>query len=233
MMLSKIKNLFRKKNEPDELVQNSQGLSLEPESEAPKKVNNLLLGSIAAVVIGVLIFAVMSGGDDSTVKSNTNKDSGNVSTASLTSDKLNKLEKAKSNNPSDQKQVDSHEHANEEGIDDHDHDHDHSHEHGDVHATSSVNPNTVVATSQPQPIVLSDEEKEAKEDAKEARNEYKAQVKTRAKEDLDGSRSPIFFTLKQEKEDKKEATSASNTTVENSNDYYNNYSKDNYISVVK
>lgn len=229
MMLSKIKNLFRKKNEPDELVQNSQGLSLEPESEAPKKVNNLLLGSIAAVVIGVLIFAVMSGGDDSTVKSNTNKDSGNVSTASLTSDKLNKLEKAKSNNPSDQKQVDSHEHANEEGVDDHDH----FHEHGDVHATSSVNPNTVVATSQPQPIVLSDEEKEAKEDAKEARNEYKAQVKTRAKEDLDGSRSPIFFTLKQEKEDKKEATSASNTTVENANDYYNNYSKDNYISVVK
>lgn len=228
-MLSKIKNLFRKKNEPDELVQNSQGLSLEPESEAPKKVNNLLLGSIAAVVIGVLIFAVMSGGDDSTVKSNTNKDSGNVSTASLTSDKLNKLEKAKSNNPSDQKQVDSHEHANEEGVDDHDH----FHEHGDVHATSSVNPNTVVATSQPQPIVLSDEEKEAKEDAKEARNEYKAQVKTRAKEDLDGSRSPIFFTLKQEKEDKKEATSASNTTVENANDYYNNYSKDNYISVVK
>lgn len=229
MMLSKIKNLFRKKNEPDELVQNSQGLSLEPESEAPKKVNNLLLGSIAAVVIGVLIFAVMSGGDDSTVKSNTNKDSGNVSTASLTSDKLNNLEKAKSTNSSDQKQMDSHEHANEEGVDDHDH----FHEHGDVHATSNVNPNTVVATSQPQPIVLSDEEKEAKEDAKEARNEYKAQVKTRAKEDLDGSRSPIFFTLKQEKEDKKEATSASNTTVENANDYYNNYSKDNYISVVK
>lgn len=230
-MLSKIKNLFRKNNEPDELVQNPQGLSLEPESEAPKKVNNLLLGSIAAVVIGVLIFAVMSGGDDSTVKSNTNKDSGNVSTASLTSDKLNKLEKAKSTNTSDQKQTDSHEHANEEGMDDHDHEH--GHDHDDVHATSSVNPNTVVATSQPQPIVLSDEEKEAKEDAKEARNEYKAQVKTRAKEDLDGSRSPIFFTLKQEKEDKKEATSASNTTVENANDYYNNYSKDNYISVVK
>lgn len=229
-MLSKIKNLFGKKNELDDVEQNSQSLSLEPESESPKKVNNLVIGSIVAALSGVLIFAIMSGGDDSTVKTNTNKDSGSVSTASLTSDKLKNLDKAKSANPSDQKQMDSHEHSNEEVLDNHDHDHDHNHEHGDVHATSNMNPNTAVATSQPQPIVLSDEEKEAKEDAKEARNEYKSRVKTRAKEDLDGSRSPIFFALKQEK---KEAPTESNTTVENANDYYNNHSKDNYISVVK
>ena len=229
-MLSKIKNLFGKKNELDEVEQNSQSLSLEPESESPKKVNNLVIGSIVAALSGVLMFAVMSGGDDATEKTNTDKDSGNVSTASLTSDKLKNLDKAKSTNPSDQKQMDIHEHSHEEGFDEHDHSHDHNHEHGDVHATSNMNPNTAVATSQPQPIVLSDEEKEAKEDAKEARNEYKSRVKTRAKEDLDGSRSPIFFALKQEK---KETPTESNTTVENANDYYNNHSKDNYISVVK
>ena len=227
-MLSKIKNLFGKKNELDDVEQNSQSLSLEPESESPKKVNNLVIGSIVAALSGVLIFAVMSGGDDATVKTNADKNSGSVSTASLTSDKLKNLDKAKSTNPSDQKQMNSHEHSNEEVLDDHDHDH--NHEHGDVHATSNMNPNATVATNQPQPIVLSDEEKEAKEDAKEAKNEYKARVKTRAKEDLDGSRSPIFFTLKQEK---KEAPTESNTTVENANDYYNNHSKDNYISVVK
>ena len=227
-MLSKIKNLFGKKNELDDVEQNSQSLSLEPESESPKKVNNLVIGSIVAALSGVLIFAVMSGGDDATVKTNADKDSGSVSTASLTSDKLKNLDKAKSTNPSDQKQMDSHEHSNEEVLDDHDHDH--NHEHGDVHATSNMNPNATVATNQPQPIVLSDEEKEAKEDAKEARNEYKTRVKTRAKEDLDGSRSPIFFTLKQEK---KESPTESNTTVENANDYYNNHSKDNYISVLK
>ena len=230
-MLSKIKSLFGKKNEPDEVDQNSQSLSLEPESESPKKVNNLLIGSIVAALSGVLMFAVMSGGDDSTVKTNNDKASDNVSTASLTSDKLKNLDKAKSTN-SNQNQMDSHTHLNEEGLDahDHDHGHDHNHEHGDVHAVSSMNPNATVATSQPQPIILSDEEKEAKEDAKEARNEYKTRVKTRAKEDLDGSRSPIFFTLKQEK---KEAPAVSNTTVENANDYYNNHSKDSYISVVK
>lgn len=227
-MLSKIKNLFGKKNELDDVEQNSQSLSLEPESESPKKVNNLVIGSIVAALSGVLIFAVMSGGDDATVKTNADKDSGSVSTASLTSDKLKNLDKAKSTNPFDQKQMDSHEHSNEEVLDDHDHDH--NHEHGDVHATSNMNPNATVAANQPQPIVLSDEEKEAKEDAKEARNEYKTRVKTRAKEDLDGSRSPIFFTLKQEK---KEAPTESNTTVENANDYYNNHSKDNYISVLK
>lgn len=226
-----LKNFLGKKNNPEEVEQTQKNLDLEPASEEPKKVNRLLIGSIVAALAGVLSFAIFSGGDDATVPSKKNNESSNVNTASVTSDQLKNLENSKnqkSQNPNNA-QTDEHDH-NHDDVDIHDHDHEHVHNHGDVHASGS-NQNVSVGNAQaPAPIVLSDEEKEAKEDAREARSEYKAKVKSRAKEDLEGSRSAIFFSLKQEK---KESQAETTKSVENANDYYNNHSKDNYISVVK
>lgn len=226
-----LKNFLGKKNNPEEVEQTQQNLDLEPTSEEPKKVNRLLIGSIVAALAGVLSFAIFSGGDDATVPSKKNNDSSSVNTASMTSEQLKHLEESKT--PKTQEpnkpQIDEHEHDHGDvDMHDHDHEHEHVHNHGDVHAS---NQNVSVGNTQaPAPIVLSDEEREAKEDAKEARSEYKAKVKSRAKEDLEGSRSAIFFPLKQEK---KEPPTESTKSVENANDYYNNHSKDNYISVVK
>ena len=231
-----LKNFLGKKNNPEEAEQTQQNLDLEPASEEPKKVNRLLIGSIVAALAGVLSFAIFSGGDDATVSSKKNNDSSSVNTASMTSEQLKNLEESKTPKTQDpnKPQIDEHDHDhdhNHDDVDMHDHDHEHVHNHGDVHASGQSNQNVSVGnTLAPAPIVLSDEEKEAKEDAREARSEYKAKVKSRAKEDLDGSRSAIFFPLKQEK---KEAPTETTKSVENANDYYNNYSKDNYISVVK
>lgn len=225
-----LKNFLGKKNNPEEAEQTQQNLDLEPASEEPKKVNRLLIGSIVAALAGVLSFAIFSGGDDATVSSKKNNDSSSVNTASMTSEQLKNLEESKTPKTQDpnKPQIDEHDH---DDVDMHDHDHEHVHNHGDVHASGQSNQNVSVGNTQaPAPIVLSDEEREAKEDAKEARSEYKAKVKSRAKEDLEGSRSAIFFPLKQEK---KEAPTETTKSVENANDYYNNYSKDNYISVVK
>lgn len=229
-----LKNFLGKKNKPEEVEQTQQNLDLEPASEEPKKVNRLLIGSIVAALAGVLSFAIFSGGDDATVPSKKNNESSNVNTASVTSEQLKNLENSKnqkSQNPNNA-QTDEHDHNHDDvDIHDHDHDHEHVHNHGDVHASGQSNQNVSVRNAQaPAPIVLSDEEKEAKEDAREARSEYKAKVKSRAKEDLEGSRSAIFFSLKQEK---KESQAETTKSVENANDYYNNHSKDNYISVVK
>lgn len=229
-----LKNFLGKKNKPEEVEQTQQNLDLEPASEEPKKVNRLLIGSIVAALAGVLSFAIFSGGDDATVPSKKNNESSNVNTASVTSEQLKNLENSKnqkSQNPNNA-QTDEHDHNHDDvDIHDHDHDHEHVHNHGDVHASGQSNQNVSVGNTQaPAPIVLSDEEKEAKEDAREARSEYKAKVKSRAKEDLEGSRSAIFFSLKQEK---KESQAKTTKSVENANDYYNNHSKDNYISVVK
>lgn len=227
-----LKNFLGKKNKPEEVEQTQQNLDLEPASEEPKKVNRLLIGSIVAALAGVLSFAIFSGGDDATVPSKKNNESSNVNTASITSEQLKNLENSKnqkSQNPNNA-QTDEHDH-NHDDVDIHDHDHEHVHNHGDVHASGQSNQNVSVRNAQaPAPIVLSDEEKEAKEDAREARSEYKAKVKSRAKEDLEGSRSAIFFSLKEEKKESQPETTKS---VENANDYYNNHSKDNYISVVK
>lgn len=229
-----LKNFLGKKNNPEEAEQTQQNLDLEPASEEPKKVNRLLIGSIVAALAGVLSFAIFSGGDDATVSSKKNNDSSSVNTASMTSEQLKNLEESKTPKTQDpnKPQIDEHDHDhNHDDVDMHDHDHEHVHNHSDVHASGQSNQNVSVGnTLAPAPIVLSDEEKEAKEDAREARSEYKAKVKSRAKEDLDGSRSAIFFPLKQEK---KEAPTETTKSVENANDYYNNYSKDNYISVVK
>lgn len=231
-----LKNFLGKKNNPEEAEQTQQNLDLEPASEEPKKVNRLLIGSIVAALAGVLSFAIFSGGDDATVSSKKNNDSSSVNTASMTSEQLKNLEESKTPKTQDpnKPQIDEHDHDhdhNHDDVDMHDHDHEHVHNHGDVHASGQSNQNVSVGNTQaPAPIVLSDEEREAKEDAKEARSEYKAKVKSRAKEDLEGSRSAIFFPLKQEK---KEAPTETTKSVENANDYYNNYSKDNYISVVK
>lgn len=225
-----LKKNFRKKNNSEEVEQTQQNLDLEPASEEPKKVNRLLIGSIIAALAGVLSFAIFSGGDDTNVPSKKSNDSSNVNTASVTSDQLKKLENSKNQKSQDpnKSQTDEHDHND---IDMHDHDHEHVHNHGDVHASGQSNQNVSVGNYQaPAPIVLSDEEKEAKEDAREARSEYKAKVKSRAKEDLEGSRSAIFFPLKQEK---KESPTETTKSVENANDYYNNHSTDNYISVVK
>lgn len=227
-----LKNFLGKKNNPEEVEQTQQNLDLEPASEEPKKVNRLLIGSIVAALAGVLSFAIFSGGDDATVPSKKNNDSSNVNTASVTSDQLKNLENSKNQKSQDpnKAQTDEHDH-NDVDMHDHDHEHEHVHNHGDVHASGQSNQNVSVGNTQaPAPIVLSDEEKEAKEDAREARSEYKAKVKSRAKEDLEGSRSAIFFPLKQEK---KEAPAETTKSVENANDYYNNHAKDNYISVVK
>ena len=229
-----LKNFLGKKNKPEEVEQTQQNLDLEPASEEPKKVNRLLIGSIVAALAGVLSFAIFSGGDDATVPSKKNNESSNVNTASVTSEQLKNLENSKnqkSQNPNNA-QTDEHDHNHDDvDIHDHDHDHEHVHNHGDVHASGQSNQNVSVGNTQaPAPIVLSVEEKEAKEDAREARSEYKAKVKSRAKEDLEGSRSAIFFSLKQEK---KESQAKTTKSVENANDYYNNHSKDNYISVVK
>lgn len=229
-----LKNFLGKKNKPEEVEQTQQNLDLEPASEEPKKVNRLLIGSIVAALAGVLSFAIFSGGDDATVPSKKNNESSNVNTASVTSEQLKNLENSKnqkSQNPNNA-QTDEHDHNHDDvDIHDHDHDHEHVHNHGDVHASGQSNQNVSVRNAQaPAPIVLSDEEKEAKDDAREARSEYKAKVKSRAKEDLEGSRSAIFFSLKQEK---KESQTEATKSVENANDYYNNHSKDNYISVVK
>ena len=228
-----LKNFLGKKNNPEE-VEQTQQMDLEPASEEPKKVNRLLIGSIVAALAGVLSFAIFSGGDDATVPSKKNNDSSSVNTASMTSDQLKKLEESKAPKTQDpnKAQTDEHDH-NHDDVDmhDHDHEHEHAHNHGDVHASGQSNQNVSVGNTQaPAPIVLSDEEKEAKEDAREARSEYKAKVKSRAKEDLEGSRSAIFFPLKQEK---KESPSETTKSVENANDYYNNRARDNYISVVK
>ena len=227
-----LKNFLGKKNKPEEVEQTQQNLDLEPASEEPKKVNRLLIGSIVAALAGVLSFAIFSGGDDATVPSKKNNESSNVNTASVTSEQLKNLENSKnqkSQNPNNAL-TDEHDH-NHDDVDIHDHDHEHVHNHGDVHASGQSNQNVSVRNAQaPAPIVLSDEEKEAKEDAREARSEYKAKVKSRAKEDLEGSRSAIFFSLKEEK---KESQTETTKSVENANDYYNNHSKDNYISVVK
>lgn len=227
-----LKNFLGKKNKPEEVEQTQQNLDLEPASEEPKKVNRLLIGSIVAALAGVLSFAIFSGGDDATVPSKKNNESSNVNTASVTSEQLKNLENSKnqkSQNPNNA-QTDEHDH-NHDDVDIHDHDYEHVHNHGDVHASGQSNQNVSVRNAQaPAPIVLSDEEKEAKDDAREARSEYKAKVKSRAKEDLEGSRSAIFFSLKQEK---KESQTEATKSVENANDYYNNHSKDNYISVVK
>lgn len=223
-----LKNFLGRKNNPEEVEHPQQNLDLEPASEEPKKVNRLLIGSIVAALAGVLSFAIFSGGDDAPVSSKKSNDSSNVNTAAMTSEQLKKLEESKTpktQNPNNA-QIDEHDHD-----DMHDHDHEHVHNHGDVHASGQSNQNVSVGNTQaPSPIVLSDEEKEAKEDAREARSEYKAKVKSRAKEDLEGSRSAIFFSLKQEK---KEAPAESTKSVENANDYYNNHSKNDYISVVK
>ena len=229
-----LKNFLGKKNKPEEVEQTQQNLDLEPASEEPKKVNRLLIGSIVAALAGVLSFAIFSGGDDATVPSKKNNESSNVNTASVTSEQLKNLENSKnqkSQNPNNA-QTDEHDHNHDDvDIHDHDHDHEHVHNHDDVHASGQSNQNVSVRNAQaPTPIVLSDEEKEAKEDAREARSEYKAKVKSRAKEDLEGSRSAIFFSLKEEK---KESQTETTKSVENANDYYNNHSKDNYISVVK
>lgn len=228
-----LKNFLGKKNNPKE-VEQTQQMDLEPASEEPKKVNRLLIGSIVAALAGVLSFAIFSGGDDATVPSKKNNDSSSVNTASMTSDQLKKLEESKAPKTQDpnKSQTDEHDH-NHDDVDmhDHDHEHEHAHNHGDVHASGQSNQNVSVGNTQaPAPIVLSDEEREAKEDAREARSEYKAKVKSRAKEDLEGSRSAIFFPLKQEK---KEAPTETTKSVENANDYYNNHATDNYISVVK
>lgn len=228
-----LKNFLGKKNKPEEVEQTQKNLDLEPASEEPKKVNRLLIGSIVAALAGVLSFAIFSGGDDATVPSKNNNESSKVNTASVTSEQLKNLENSKnqkSQNPNIA-QTDEHDHNHDDvDIHDHDHDHEHVHNHGDVHASGSNQNVSVGNTQAPAPIVLSDEEKEAKEDAREARSEYKAKVKSRAKEDLEGSRSAIFFSLKQEK---KESQAETTKSVENANDYYNNHSKDNYISVVK
>lgn len=214
-----LKNFLGKKNNPEE-VEQTQQMDLEPASEEPKKVNRLLIGSVVAALAGVLSFAIFSGGDDATVPSKKNNDSSNVNTASMTSEQLKNLENSKTPKSQD---------PNKAQTDEHDHEHDHNH--GDVHASGQSAQNVSVGNTQaPAPIVLSDEEREAKEDAKEARSEYKAKVKSRAKEDLEGSRSAIFFPLKQEK---KEPPTESTKSVENANDYYNNRATDNYISVVK
>lgn len=228
-----LKNFLGKKNNPEE-VEQTQQMDLEPASEEPKKVNRLLIGSIVAALAGVLSFAIFSGGDDATVPSKKNNDSSSVNTASMTSDQLKKLEESKAPKTQDpnKAQTDEHDH-NHDDVDmhDHDHEHEHAHNHGDVHASGQSNQNVSVGNTQaPAPIVLSDEEREAKEDAREARSEYKAKVKSRAKEDLEGSRSAIFFSLKQEK---KESPTETTKSVENANDYYNNRATDNYISVVK
>ena len=200
-----LKNFLGKKNNPGEVEQTQQNLDLEPASEEPKKVNRLLIGSIVAALAGVLSFAIFSGGDDATVPSKKNNDSSNVNTASVTSDQLKNLENSKNQKSQDpnKAQTDEHDHNDVDMHDhDHDHDHEHVHNHGDVHASGQSNQNVSIGNTQaPAPIVLSDEEKEAKEDAREARSEYKAKVKSRAKEDLEGSRSAIFFPLKQEKKE--------------------------------
>ena len=191
-----LKNFLGKKNKPEEVEQTQQNLDLEPASEEPKKVNRLLIGSIVAALAGVLSFAIFSGGDDATVPSKNNNESSKVNTASVTSEQLKNLENSKnqkSQNPNIA-QTDEHDHNHDDvDIHDHDHDHEHVHNHGDVHASGSNQNVSVGNTQAPAPIVLSDEEKEAKEDAREARSEYKAKVKSRAKEDLEGSRSAIFF----------------------------------------
>lgn len=222
------KKFLGKKNNSEVDEQAQQNLDLEPVSEEPKKVNKLVIGSIAAALVGVLSFAIFSGSDDATVSSKKNNNSSNVNTASMTSEQLKNLEESKAPKTQDpnKSQMDEHDHTHED-MDIHDHDHSHTDVHSSVSSTQNVSVGNAPA---PSPIVLSDEEKEAKEDAKEARSEYKAKVKSRAKEDLEGSRSAIFFSLKQEK---KEAPTESTKPVENANDYYNNYSKDNYISVVK
>ena len=231
-MLPQLKNFLRRSQEvsPD-ASQDTQNIGLDPVSESPKKVNKLVIGAVAFLLTGTLFFAIFSGGDDAQSTTTKETTANHKSTATITDDNLKNIEnKAKanasaSNKPDAAVQEDEHDH-------DHGDEHDHDHDHGDIHNTAK--PTSKVSTSNvssaPAPIVLSDEEREAKEDAREARSEYKAQVKTRAKEDLEGTRSPIFFAIKQEV---KNDASSKVQTPENANDYYNNFSKDSYISVVK
>ena len=229
-MLPQLKNFLRRSQEvsPD-ASQDTQNIGLDPVSESPKKVNKLVIGAVAFLLTGTLFFAIFSGGDDAQSTTTKETTTSHKSTANITDDNLKKIENKAKADASASNKPDEHIHEDEH---DHDHEDEHDHNHGDIHNTSKPTPNTSTSNvpSAPAPIVLSDEEREAKEDAKEARNDYKAQVKTRAKEDLEGNRSPIFFAIKQEV---KNDASSKIQTPENANDYYNNYSKDSYISVVK
>lgn len=231
-MLPQLKNFLRKSQEvSQDTSQDTQNIGLDPVSESPKKVNKLVIGAVAFLLTGTLFFAIFSGGDDAQSTTTKETTTSHKSTANITDDNLKKIENKAKADASASNKPDGHIHEDEH---DHDHEdeHDLDHDHGDIHNTSKPTPNasTSNVSSAPTPIVLSDEEREAKEDAKEARNDYKAQVKTRAKEDLEGNRSPIFFAIKQEV---KNDVSSKVQTPENANDYYNNYSKDSYISVVK
>lgn len=231
-MLPQLKNFLRRSQEvSQDSSQDTQNIGLDPVSETPKKVNKLVIGAVAFLLTGTLFFAIFSGGDDTQSTTTKETTTNHKNTANITDDNLRNIENKAKANASASNKPDAHMHEDEH---DHTHEdeHDHDHDHGDIHNTSKPTPNasTSNVSSAPAPIVLSDEEREAKEDAKEARNDYKAQVKTRAKEDLEGNRSPIFFAIKQEV---KNDASSKVQTPENANDYYNNYSKDSYISVVK
>lgn len=229
-MLPQLKNFLRRSQEvSQDTSQDTQNIGLDPVSETPKKVNKLVIGAVAFLLTGTLFFAIFSGGDDTQSTTTKETTTNHKNTANITDDNLRNIEnKAKanasaSNKPDAQMHEDEHDHIHED-------EHDHDHDHGDIHNTTKSTPKASTSTVSSAPIILSDEEREAKEDAKEARSEYKAQVKTRAKEDLEGNRSPIFFAIKQEV---KNNAGSKVQTPENANDYYNNFSENSYISVVK
>lgn len=221
-----MRNLFKRKQ--TEVDTESTGLDLEPVSEKPKKVNPVLVGMVVIALGGVLGWTLFSGGDDTPSQSTQEQTSNNVNTVSVSED-IRQLEAANVNNQKN---------SNFKATVMEEHDHNHDHEHGDVttdghsHSHGNISSNRSSQAQAPAPIQLTDEEKEALADAKEARSEEKARVKTRQKEDLDGSRSPIFFSITKPNQEMKE-TKKEHAQPTNANDYYNNYSKDDYISVVK
>ena len=212
-MLPQLKNFLRRSQEvSQDSSQDTQNIGLDPVSETPKKVNKLVIGAVAFLLTGTLFFAIFSGGDDTQSTTTKETTTNHKNTANITDDNLRNIENKAKANASASNKPDAHMHEDEH---DHTHEdeHDHDHDHGDIHNTSKPTPNasTSNVSSAPAPIVLSDEEREAKED-------------------LEGNRSPIFFAIKQEV---KNDASSKVQTPENANDYYNNYSKDSYISVVK
>lgn len=79
--------------------------------------------------------------------------------------------------------------------------------------------------------VLTDEEQEQKEYAKEDRKLARSKQQEAEKELVQGERSPIFFSIEKKIDQTKEETPSKSKT-NTPNDYYNNATSGSYISII-
>lgn len=204
-------------------------INLDPTNKPPRKINRILLGGVTGLIILGIAYLSLPGSDSKPAET---KNETQVSQVNLGSTLANSEEIARRN--ADNK---SNKNAGQQGqngansnaiVQADNHDHSNALSTNQSGTISNGGSGQQVASAEaPAPLTPREKYEEEREARSWERQEKNSLV--REAEDVQGQRSKIFFDLPKKDKEETNKSSGNNSNV---NDYYNNSTDSNYITVV-